>query len=255
MRHFSSIIRSFAGAAALATVAGCHHEPPAAAPVHISTPATMSALPAIAQRPDLGPSTPKQVVETAPPAAIAEEAEPSPNELVKQARDALTAGELDRALRLAKLAVVDAPGRSAAWNTLGRVQLRRGERDAALDSFAQAVETNPSSAWARNNHGLALLYAERFDEAIDELEQATDLSPSVGLMWNNLGMAYEHGNRLDEARSAYRRAISLDHRGATENFVRLEGVRSLGKTAKADLPQVDEDLPMVAPSGSVDRSL
>jgi Flp pilus assembly protein TadD len=202
----------------------------------------------------MGPSTPRQVVETAPPAAIAEEAEPSPNELVKQARAALSAGELDRALRLAKLAVVDAPGRSAAWNTLGRVQLRRGERDAALDSFEQAVETNPSSSWARNNHGLALLYAERFDEAIDELEQATDLSPSVGLMWNNLGMAYEHADRLEEARTAYRRAIGLDHRGATENFVRLEGVHSLGKTAKAEPPQVDEDLPMVDPS-SVDRRL
>jgi tetratricopeptide (TPR) repeat protein len=248
MRNLHFILLSFVGAAALTTAVGCHR--PATATARVSTPPLTSS---VSVRPDMGMRPPvaaaPPVVETAPPAKIAEEVEPSPNELVKGARAALDDGDLDEALRLAQKAVVETPGRSAAWNTLGRVQLRRGQRDAALDSFEQAVETNPSNAWARNNHGLALLYAERYEEAIDELEQATDLSPSVGLMWNNLGMAYERAERLDEARSAYRRAISLDHRGAAQNFVRIEGVKSLGHTAQVDAPHLDdhldEDLPMV----------
>jgi tetratricopeptide (TPR) repeat protein len=233
MRNLRLILRTLAGAASITTVVGCHQ--PAPEPRTIVTP---TAAPTVTktEAPKIDLGAPIAASEPSAPVTIAEETDPSPNQLVKDARDALAVGELDRALKLARLAVVEAPGKSAAWNTLGRVQLRRGERDAALDSFEQAVETNPASSWARNNHGLALLYAERYDESIDELEQATDLSPSVGLMWNNLGMAYEHADRLEEARSAYRRAISLDHRGATENFVRIEGVKRLGHVAKADIP-------------------
>jgi Flp pilus assembly protein TadD len=235
------------------TAAGCQQSPPPRA----SAPQASAVGPAttpIASRPASSPTTrPTESgrVETAPPATLAEDVEPSPNELVKDARAALAVGELDRALRLAKLAVVEAPGRSAAWNTLGRVQLRRGERAAALDSFEQAVECNPSSAWARNNHGLALLYEGRYEEAVAELEEATELQPDTGLMWNNLGMGYEHVDRLEEARMAYRRAMNLSHKGAIENFVRIEGVRTLGRTAKAEptVDPIDEDVPMGEPRG------
>jgi Flp pilus assembly protein TadD len=238
MRTFRFVIRSFVGAAALSLVACDRPAPPSI----VVTPARH----ALESHFDLGlpPSTPAAVAaETAPPRAVEEQVEPSPSELVKLARAALDDSDLDRAFSLAKQAVLEAPARSAAWNTLGRVQLRRGEPDAALSSFEQAVDKNPSSAWARNNHGLALLYAERYDEAVEELQEATDLSPECGLMWNNLGMAYEHVDRVEEARSAYQHAMNLDHKGAAQNFVRLEGVRSLSHTAQADTNS--EDLPMV----------
>jgi Flp pilus assembly protein TadD len=236
MRTFGFVLRSFVGATTLAVVACNHPAPP--------SPPTVLAARVVERHVDLGmpPSAPVvATVETAPPSAVEEQVDPSPNELVKQARAALDDGDLDRAFALAKQAVLATPSRSAAWNTLGRVQLRRGEPDAALSSFEQAVDTNPSSAWARNNHGLALLYAERYDEAVEELQEATDLAPETGLMWNNLGMAYEHIDRVEEARSAYKHAMNLEHKGAAQNFVRLEGVRSLRHTAQADT----EDLPMV----------
>ncbi len=244
MRTFGFVLRSLSGAAALTTALGCHGEAPQRA-----APATTALT-----VPDLGRAKVAAVPPTATPsvtpilptpvAVIDEAVEPTPSQLVRDARDALDAGELDRALKLARLAVLEAPGRSAAWNTLGRVQLRRGERAAALDSFDQAVETDPSSAWAQNNLGLALLYDGRYDEAAGALEEATELSPEVGLMWNNLGMAYEHLDRIEEARMAYRRAMGLDHRPAAKNFVRIEGIRGLKHTAQADLghDDLDEDL-------------
>ena len=239
MRPLHLVLRNLVGAAALLTFAGCN-EPPLRPDVAVST---------VSVHPDLGLTAtavaPAPVTETAPPVAIAEDVEPSPNELVKDARSALATGELKRALKLAKLAVLEAPGKSAAWNTLGRAQLRLGQRSAAVDSFAQAVDCNPSSAWAQNNYGLALLYEGNYDEAVSALEEATELAPDIGLMWNNLGMAYEHVDRVEEARYAYKHAIGLDHKSAAQNFVRIEGIRSLRRTAQADpvddLPLVDDE--------------
>ena len=118
------------------------------------------------------------------------------------------------------------------------------QRAAAIDSFEQAVELQPTSAWAQNNYGLALLYDGRYDEAVAAFEEATELSPDTGLMWNNLGLGYEHLDRIEEARFAYKRAMTLDHRPATQNFVRLEGVRTLRRTAKVE-PEVDVDHPAI----------
>lgn len=234
MRPLHLVLRGLTCSVAL-SITACSAPPP----VEKLTPvATTRTVPAVSTRAQPEGAT----IETAPPAAVAEQVEPSPSQLVKDARAALAEGDPERALSLARTAVFEAPGRSAAWNTLGRAQLRLGQRRAALDSFEQAVECNPSSAWAQNNYGLALVYDGRYEEAIAALEEATDLQPEVGLMWNNLGMAYEHVDRIEEARFAYRHAMSLDHAGAAQNFVRIEGVRSLKRTARADIP---EDMPLV----------
>jgi Flp pilus assembly protein TadD len=238
MRNLHFVLRAFAGAIAVTTLAACEEEMPVKRPTPtVSAPAQPTpskqeervALPAPMP-------TPIAVKPVAPPAVAATDKADDgdePDDIVAQARAALGKGELDRALKLARLATKRSPQRSAAWNTLGRVQLKRGQRQEAIASFQEAVECNPSSSYAQNNLGLALIYDGQYDEAVGALEEATQLAPVEGYMWNNLGMAYEHLDRLEEARDAYQTAMQLAVPRAHENFARLQGVKSV-RTAKAD---------------------
>jgi Tfp pilus assembly protein PilF len=159
-----------------------------------------------------------------------------PSEALAGARKLLAAGKGEGALRLAKIAALRSPKRSSAWNVLGRAQLVLGKRKEAIASFEKAVELNPQSSHARNNLGLALIYDKRYEEAVDSLEQAVELEPVEGYMWNNLGMAYEQLDRLDDARDAYDKAVAMDSDRARSSLSRLDGVKSVIRTAKVDAP-------------------
>jgi predicted negative regulator of RcsB-dependent stress response len=147
-------------------------------------------------------------------------------DILSAARQAIEEGKLDKALALAKVGVDKMPKRSAAWNTLGRVQLQMGKRKSAIESFENAVELNPTNSYARNNLGLAL-------------EQAVELEPVEGYMWNNLGMALEQLDRLEEARLAYNKAVEMKSSRAGESLARLKGVESVIRTARVDI-ETDE---------------
>ena len=244
MRNFQIVVRAFLGAAVVTSLVACEEvEPPRPQRTQLGSPV---AAPPPAPRPEA------HVTPPAPPAPAPAPPAPAPappqpavavedgktDQILAAARASLAAGDLGRASTLARLATKKAPNRAAAWNTLGRVQLKRGARKDAIAAFGRAVELNPSSSYAQNNLGLALLYDGKYDEAVDALEEATQLEPVEGYMWNNLGMAYEHLDRLDEARDAYRQAIELEGERGRANLARLEGVRSI-KTAKADGVQSD----------------
>ena len=248
MRNFKFIVRAFLGAAALSTlVAACEDEQPSrkiattvSAPAP-SKPEVRVELPA--PKPEV---TKRQTPQPATGIDQSSDDDGSVNDLIGKSKDAMNAGELNRALRLARLATKKGPSRSAAFNTLGRVQLKRGERKDAIASFEKAVELNPSSSFAQNNLGLALIYDGKYDEAVDALEEATQLEPVEPYMWNNLGMAYEHLDRLEEARDAYEQAVAAasDETGgaiAKDNLTRLAGVKSVKpmKTAKIDSVKSD----------------
>jgi Flp pilus assembly protein TadD len=221
MRKWSWVLGAFLA------VAGCED----------SQPKTREAPIVKMETPKIEVTPPPVVEKIAEPVKIVEEsAVPSDSEdigeILEETRQALDQGKLDDANKLAKRGVKIAPRRSAAWNTLGRVQLARGERKQARASFEKAVELNPKSSWAQNNLGLTLIYEGRYEDALEALESATDLEPVEPYMWNNLGMAYEHLDRLEEARDAYQKAVELESKLARENLARLEGVKSVFKTAK-----------------------
>jgi Flp pilus assembly protein TadD len=162
-----------------------------------------------------------------------------PTDALSLARKALDEGDYEKAVKLSKKAVDKAPGRWIGWNTLGRAQLQLGKRKAAITSFEKAVELNPDSSYAHNNLGLTLIYEKRYGEAVEVLEEAIELGPVTGFMWNNLGMALEQMDRLQEARDAYAKAVELDSDKARESLARLEGVKSVFRTAQADTPPAD----------------
>jgi Flp pilus assembly protein TadD len=253
MRTPSSVLHRFAGAAALTSLVACDPPKPPPPRPPVEAPASTPA-PVVTNAPPTPKVTPPGRGSGGDPVAasdaVVDEGALRADELISGAREALGLGELERALRLARLSTKRAPNRAQAWNTLGRVQLRRGERKDAIDSFEHAVELNPSSSYAQNNLGLALIYDGRYEDAVDALEEATELEPVEGYMWNNLGMAYEHLDRLDDARAAYRQALELKGDRATANLARLKGVQSVLRTAKVTPgtpPGTSIDLPMVAP--------
>ena len=123
-----------------------------------------------------------------------------------------------------------------------------GKRKDAIASFEKAVELNPKNSYAQNNLGLALIYDKRFEEAVDALEQAVELEPVEAYMWNNLGMAYEQLDRLEEARDAYSKAVEMESDLARESLARLEGVKSVIRTAKVDTENKDGTL---APTATI----
>lgn len=246
MRNLSTILKAFAGAAAVSTLVACEEVPspkPSAAPV-ASAPAAPKPVAVAQPTPAPKPVEVAQPLEAAQPVlaeADGDGDDDPPDAVLAKARDAIKAGALGRALKLAQVAVGKAPRRSAAWNTLGRAQLASGRRADALASFEKAVALNPKSSYAHNNLGLALIYDHRYDEAIEALEDAVSLEPVEGYMWNNLGMAYEHLDRLEEARDAYRKAAALDNDRAGQNLARLEGVKSVFRSARADVDHAPED--------------
>jgi Flp pilus assembly protein TadD len=212
-----ALILAFAG-----TIPACEDLP---SPPHAPTSATAAPPPTTV--------TPEPKPETAPDGAKGED-DDKPVDKLAAARRLLDAGDADKALALAKVAVLERPKRSAAWNVLGRAQLRGGKRKDAIASFEKAVELNPESSYARNNLGLALIYDGQYEKAVDSLEEAVELEPVTGYMWNNLGMAYEQLDRLDEARDAYDKAATMESDRARASLARLKGVESVIRTAKAE---------------------
>ena len=209
---------------------------PSALPVPLPVAPTPTPTPAISEQSPSQPTAAKDDDDD-------DEQELEPSEALAGARKFLAAGNGERALRMAKVAVLRTPKRSGAWNVLGRAQLVLGKRKEAIASFERAVELNPKSSYARNNLGLALIYDKRFEEAADSLEQAVELEPVEGYMWNNLAMAYEQLDRLDDARDAYEKAVAMDSDRAAASLSRLEGVKSVIRTAKADAPAAETPPP------------
>jgi tetratricopeptide (TPR) repeat protein len=238
--RFTKILTAVAMTASLAAcndLAPTHKKAPVVtteSPKPIEAPAPVEAPPTPVPPPTVATETIKPIV-----TVENDDDGPHPPDTLAAARKLLDDKQYDKALKLADIAVKRMPKRSGAWNTLGRVQLQMGKRKDAIASFEQAVELNPKNSYARNNLGLALIYDKRYEEAVDTLEQAVELEPVEAYMWNNLGMAYEQLDRLDDARLAYRNAVEMESDLARESLARLEGVKSVIRTAKVDTENKD----------------
>jgi Tfp pilus assembly protein PilF len=250
MRTSSMTLKAIALLTASIGLAACN-DVEKTTPKPSPTPSVATEAPKPSETPQPVPSTPPPEVKKEEPivkkAVVSKEDDDSNaiengtlTELLTRTREALSAGETDRALKLAASAVKKAPKRSAGWNLLGRAQMQAGKHKLALSSFEKAVELNPSNSYAQNNLGLILIYQGKYDDAIDALEVATEHEPVEGFMWNNLGIAYEHVDRLDEAREAFRKGADMDNDNARESLARLQGVKSVMRTAKVD--KIDSDV-------------
>ena len=239
--RFTKVLTAVALTASIAACNDLSPSPKKTTTTTTTTPVVTTEAPKPIAAPAPAEAPPAVATETVKPPVTVENDDdgPHPPDTLATARKLLDEKQYDKALKLATIAVKKSPKRSGAWNTLGRVQLQMGKRSDAIESFGKAIELNPKNSYAHNNLGLALIYDKRFQEAADTLEQAVELEPVEAYMWNNLGMAYEQLDRLDDAREAYGSAVEMNSDLAKESLARLEGVKSVMRTAKVDTDSKD----------------
>src|SRR5262245_8911084 len=123
MNKTNTILRTIAALSLAGSLAACEETlAPAPKPTPAVSPEPATPPPA-ATAPTPAPAPPEAQAKKDEQPADKDETASKPMGALGRARAALASGDNDEALKLAKIAVGASPTRSAAWNTLGRVQL------------------------------------------------------------------------------------------------------------------------------------
>ena len=118
MRNFQYVIRGFLAATAITTMIGCEDEVVGSKVDKVATFRSVAALPLVVPTLAVAPPMPEPIA-TAPKEAKIVDGGVDPDDdegttRIADARRALDLGELDRALKIARVAVKKEPARSAA---------------------------------------------------------------------------------------------------------------------------------------------
>ncbi|MDA8249184.1 MAG: sulfotransferase [Rhodospirillales bacterium] len=142
------------------------------------------------------------------------------DDVLHEANQAHTAGDLVTAERGYRSVLAAAPGHFAALNLLGVLFLQTGRLAGAVAHLRRAVALRPSEAEARKNLGIAYELSGDLARAAGQYERATVLQPRLAAAHFGLGVCHEHAGRPDAAVACYRRAATLapDHAPAHNNL-------------------------------------
>ncbi|MBI4893402.1 MAG: tetratricopeptide repeat protein [Acidobacteria bacterium] len=158
-------------------------------------------------------------------------------ELVKQANEAITAKEYDKAGQLAERAL-QADGRSSeAWRARGRVRIAKQDYQGAAADFTKSIECDARNYRALGNRAYSLLYLKRPADAQADAKRALELNPQYGYAAAILGDALFDQKRWKEALDAYSEALRLDPKRAA-----AMGSRGLCRLRMDDPRGAAEDL-------------
>ena len=139
----------------------------------------------------------------------------STDELLKNGRARLQAGDLVAAERHFGAATGKAPDSAEAQFYLGVALLKQKRYEDAIDSFILALHYRPDFVEARFQLGLARFHLEQFDDAIECFRKVIEQKPDYADAHCNLGYAlYKHLDDLDAAETHLRRALELDPQSA-----------------------------------------
>lgn len=119
-------------------------------------------------------------------------------------------GELQKAERLYRSILQQAPRHPFALNYLGILASQTGRREDAVDLMKRAIEIDPTQASFHYNLGNVLLALDRLDEAENSFRQAVARHPGHGPALNHLGLILGRQGRIEEAIETYRRAAHTD---------------------------------------------
>ena len=183
--------------------------------------ATGSGLPAVA--------APAWEQAPAPPASATDLAE---------AGRALSAGDADRALALARAHLRQQPDAPAARVLVARVHIGRGEHDAAYDELRRALAARPRDVDALYYMGLV---TARLAQA--QFERLAALAPDSGRVHQLMAESPEAQGRNPEAEQEYEAALRAEPR-------LLEALLGLGKLKRIRLA-CEDALPIYARAESV----
>ena len=131
---------------------------------------------------------------------------------------ALALQDVDNALEICEVALVNEPENDDIYNALGIIYVMAGLIDEAIASFEKAIELESEDGWAHNNLGYTYIQIEQFDKAIIQLQEALSIMPENDQAQYNLGLAFARSGQLEEAMLAYQKTIELDPTYASAYF-------------------------------------
>ncbi|MBX7196994.1 MAG: OmpA family protein [Sandaracinaceae bacterium] len=122
-----------------------------------------------------------------PPAAVAEPEPPDPEPIMKKAVEALEAGDLATAEKLAQQVIaLDPQGYPYAWVVLGDVALAAHAWEKALGHYQKAHALDPDDGWTVQRIAQVLVKLGRLVEARDALRTFTDERDADADTWDAL---------------------------------------------------------------------
>ncbi|MBI3452198.1 MAG: tetratricopeptide repeat protein [Rhodospirillales bacterium] len=137
-------------------------------------------------------------------------AAPHVDALVAEARQALAAGDVGRAVLLLRQAAERAPYIAPLRVLLGSAEARAGDFGAAEANFRLALQSDPADAAAHANLGNMLKRKDDLDGAIAAYRAALDHDPRLIPVLYNLGIALREKGEFTEALACYDAALRAD---------------------------------------------
>jgi protein O-GlcNAc transferase len=133
----------------------------------------------------------------------------STEQKLKDAADAVTGNDLDRAEKLVREVLAIAPRNATAHTLAGIVADRRNDLTAAEKHFATAARLAPNLPETRNNYGAILLRLNRQTEAAREFTASLSANPSQPSALVNLGQIRVRENNLTAARELFEKVKAI----------------------------------------------
>lgn len=135
-----------------------------------------------------------------------------------RALQAMQAGDMAAANRLAAEAAQAASGHFDSWHLLGYTCAALGKLPDALAAYERAAALKVDHADFHNNHGNALRMLGRDEEAVAAYSRALALAPNMATAYYNRGMAQATLGQLELAFHDFQTATRLDPRLAPAHY-------------------------------------
>ena len=130
--------------------------------------------------------------------------------LVEDIYDALDAGEPERALASARIALHDAPDDPVLHFLAGVALLDLGQPEDAVSSLTRAVDLDPDDAEFRSHLAQALFATCAFVRAGEEAEKALAIDGGLADALSVAGMVEERAGRIENADALFAKAAGID---------------------------------------------
>jgi predicted O-linked N-acetylglucosamine transferase (SPINDLY family) len=125
------------------------------------------------------------------------------------AASAKALGDIEKAERYWRAAIVVKPDWPDIYSNLGNLLRESNRYDEAEKAYRQALKINPDHAFSYNNLGTLLEATSRLSDSETAYRKALAIQPDFVEAWVNLGRVLGSGGRTSDAEDAYRRALQL----------------------------------------------
>jgi tetratricopeptide (TPR) repeat protein len=159
------------------------------------------------------------------------------------------AGDVDAALREARIALAQAPESVEAHTNAGLALQSIENLDAAQQEFGEAVRLKPDCEIAIYDLGMLFYEKGNWDDSIAQYKKAIAIDSKVAGFHYNLGLSYEKKSEFDAAIREYREGKRLD-----PNFVPARealGSLLLARQMYADALSEFRELEAIAPDAVI----